>query len=98
MAPVVHAMPNRVRITGHTTTGQPTFDPNYSTWDLSADRANAARQILAEYGVASDQFESVVGKADSEPLFPNDPFLASNRRISILLMAEAPPVPIEHKP
>lgn len=98
MAPVVQAMPNRVRITGHTTTGQPTFDPNYSIWELSADRANSARQVLAEFGVAGDQFESVIGKADSEPLFPNDPFLASNRRISILLMAEAPPVPIEHKP
>ncbi len=98
MAPVIQEMPNRIRITGHTTAGQRTFDPNYSTWELSADRANSARQILAEYGVPSDQFEAVVGKSDTEPLFPNDPFLASNRRISILLMAEAPPVPVDHKP
>lgn len=98
MAPVIQEMPNRIRITGHTTAGQQTFDPNYSTWELSADRANSARQILAEYGVPSDQFEAVVGKSDTEPLFPNDPFLASNRRVSILLMAEAPPVPVDHNP
>ncbi|MEM8813390.1 MAG: OmpA family protein, partial [Pseudomonadota bacterium] len=98
MAPVIQGMPNRIRITGHTTAGQSTFDPNYSTWELSADRANSARQILAENGVPSEQFYAVVGKSDSEPLFPNDPFLASNRRISILLMAEAPPIPVEHKP
>ena len=98
IAPVIQQMPNRVRVTGHTTAGQLNFDPAYSTWELSADRANTARQILSEFGVPSDQFESVVGKSDTEPLFPNDPFLASNRRVSILLMAEEPPLPTEHNP
>ena len=35
----------------------------------------------------------VAGKADSEPLFPDDPYLAANRRVTITLMREAPPLP-----
>ncbi|MEP4770665.1 MAG: flagellar motor protein MotB [Roseibium sp.] len=97
MAPVLAQMPNRVEITGHTTAGQATVDPTYTGWDLSTERANVARQILSEYGVPEDQFYAVVGKADTEPLFPNDPYLAANRRIGILLKAEEPPVPPGHK-
>ncbi|MBB4302896.1 chemotaxis protein MotB [Rhodobium orientis] len=98
MAEVVRAMPNRIRVTGHTTSGRTFNNPNYSGWDLSADRANATRRILNQFGVRSDQIFSVVGKADTEPLFPNDPFLAANRRISILLMKEEPPLPPDYKP
>jgi chemotaxis protein MotB len=91
-------MPNRIHITGHTTAGQQVTDTSYTTWDLSAERANVARQILTEYGVPHDQFFGVTGKADTEPLFPNDPYLAANRRIGILLMAEEPPLPVSHSP
>ena len=98
MAPVLMEMPNRIRVTGHTMSGQITGNPGYTNWELSADRANAARQILSEYGVAGDRFYSVVGKADTDPMFPNDPFLAANRRISILLMAESPPLPVDYRP
>jgi chemotaxis protein MotB len=93
LAPVLAQMPNRIEVTGHTTTGSAATDPNYTGWELSTDRANIARQILNEYGVPSDQIFSVVGKADTEPLFPNDPFLAANRRVNVLLMKEAPPIP-----
>ncbi|MCG8559999.1 MAG: hypothetical protein MI824_09375, partial [Hyphomicrobiales bacterium] len=72
--------------------------PGYTLWDLSADRAKSARQILANGGVPHNRFHSITGRADSDPLFPEDPFLAANRRISILVMAEAPPIPIGHKP
>ncbi len=98
MAPVIARMPNRVEITGHTTSGRQSLDPTYTGWDLSSERANVARQILNEFGVPDGQFYAVIGKADTEPLFPNDPYLASNRRIGILLKAEAPPVPPGHKP
>ena len=97
MAPVLARMPNRIEITGHTTSGRQSPDPNYTGWDLSTERANVARQILNEYGVLDDQFYAVIGKADTEPMFPNDPYLAANRRIGILLKAEAPPVPPGHK-
>ena len=98
MAPVLRQLPNRIQITGHTAAGQTFLNPRYGSWELSADRANAARQILEEYGIPSDKFFGVVGKADSEPLFANDPFLASNRRVSILIMAEEPPLPPGHRP
>ncbi len=51
------------------------------------------RSILAGHGVPGDRFASVAGKADSEPLFAENPFMAANRRISILLKNEPPPVP-----
>ncbi len=98
MAPVLRKLPNRIAITGHTDASKLYERPNYTLWDLSADRAKAARQILADNGVSHDRFHSISGKADNEPLFPDDPFLAANRRISIMIMAEAPPYPVEHKP
>ncbi len=98
MAPVLRGLPNRIQITGHTDAARLYAKPGYSLWDLSADRAKAARRILAEGGLPHDRFYSVAGRADAEPLFPEDPFLASNRRISILVMAEAPPFPVDHKP
>ncbi|MAA98867.1 MAG: hypothetical protein CMN86_11320 [Stappia sp.] len=98
MAPVLARMPNRIQITGHTTSGGMASNPGYTNWELSADRANAARQILSDYGISSERFFGVVGKADTEPLFPNDPYLAANRRIGILLMREDPPLPLGHTP
>jgi chemotaxis protein MotB len=98
MAPVVRDMPNRVSITGHTTASSSLSTSYYTTWELSADRANAVRGLLAENGIRNDRFHSVTGKSDQDPLFPNDPFLAANRRVSILLMAEKPPLPPGFKP
>lgn len=98
MAPALKKMPNRIAIFGHTDASRPYDKPGYTLWDLSADRAKVARRILAENGIPDDRFYEISGKADIEPLFPDDPFLAANRRISILLMSEAPPFPIEHKP
>ena len=98
MAPVLRQLPNRIQITGHTAAGQSFLNPRYGGWELSADRANATRQILEEHGISADRFHSVVGKSDTDPLFANDPFLASNRRVSILIMKEAPPLPPGFQP
>lgn len=98
MAPVLAQMPNQIRITGHTATGSTFTNPRYGRWELSADRANVVRSILEEFGVPSDRIFSVVGRGDAEPFFPNDPFLATNQRVSILLVQEPPPVPIELEP
>jgi chemotaxis protein MotB len=65
---------------------------------LSADRANSIRKILEEEGVPASHFYMVAGRADTEPLFPDDPFVAANRRITITLMREAPPIPADLKP
>jgi chemotaxis protein MotB len=96
MAPVLAQMPNRVRITGHSDASRLYREDGYSLWELTADRANMARRILAAAGLQSDQIASVVGKADTEPLFPDDTFLAANRRISILIIYEEPPLDPDH--
>ena len=71
----------------------PARKPDYGACDLSADRANAVRQILEEEGVPTANFFMVAGKADTQPLFPDDPSLAANRRVTITLMREDPPLP-----
>lgn len=98
MAKVLKKMPNRIKITGHTDATKVYGRDGYSQWELTAARANAARRVLTEAGIPSERFYSVVGKADTEPLFPEDIFLAANRRISILVMKEAPPIPPGHRP
>ena len=65
---------------------------------LREEGANAVRQILQQEGVAPAQLYAVAGRADTEPLFPEDPYLAANRRVSITLMKEAPPMPFGIKP
>jgi chemotaxis protein MotB len=48
--------------------------------------------------VQSAHIFMVAGKADTEPLFPDDPYIATNRRVTITLMREAPPVPPDIRP
>jgi len=98
MAPILNRLPNQIRITGHTAAGANYPDERYGAWELSSDRANVTRRILAEFGLGSDRIFSVVGRGDIDPLFPNDPYLAANQRISILVIKEEPPVPITLKP
>lgn len=87
---VINELPNRVAVSGHTDS-QPFEDSDgFGNWELSSERAAASRRILQQSGVSQGRFFSVVGKADTDPLFPDDPGNASNRRISITLMREAP--------
>lgn len=98
MAPILAKLPNPIRITGHTSAGDKFPNPRYGKWELSADRANVVRSILEEFGVPSDRIFSVVGRGDADPFFPNDPYLATNERVSILLVQEKPPLPPSLKP
>lgn len=93
MAPFLAKMPNQIRITGHTAAGVRFPNPRYGKWELSADRANVVRGILQEFGVPSDRIFSVAGRGDADPYFPNDPYLATNQRVTILLIKQKPPVP-----
>ncbi len=90
---VLNDLPNRVTIGGHTDSAPMSTGAEYTAWELTADRANAARRILMEAGLDGNRIYQVAGKADSEPLFPEDPFMAANRRISIVLLREAPVLP-----
>jgi chemotaxis protein MotB len=97
MAPALKAMPYRLTITGHTAANRIPPQPGYGPWELSADRANAVRQILAAEGLSSGNIFMVGGKADTEPLFPDNPFMAPNRRVTITLMREEPPLPVDFR-
>src|SRR6266850_7440365 len=80
--------PFRIAITGHTAATKVPPPVGYGPWDLSADRANAFRKQLETDGVPAAHFYMVAGKADTQPLFPDDPFVAANRRVTITLMKE----------
>ena len=86
-------IPYRISITGHTATSETMLRSDYGSWNLSADRANTVRQILEQAGYHSENIYKVVGKADTDPLFPEDRSIAANRRVTITLIHEAPPVP-----
>lgn len=98
MTPILKSLPNQIRVTGHTASGATYNASAYGPWELSSDRANVVRRLMEEFGLPPERIFSVVGKGDVEPLFPNDPYLAANRRISILVMQESPPVPIGLEP
>jgi len=98
LAGPLKATPYRIAITGHTSASKAPTPSGYGPWNLSADRANAVRQILEEEGLPSANLYSVAGKADTDPLFPDDPYIAANRRVTITLMREAPPAPPDLKP
>jgi chemotaxis protein MotB len=89
VAKAIASLPNKITISGHTdSTPFKAGVGGYSNWELSADRANASRRALVANGVSDSRLELVVGKADKDPLFPNDPAAAQNRRISIVVLRE----------
>jgi chemotaxis protein MotB len=98
LAGPLKATPLRVNISGHTSAGFVPARGDYGAFDLSADRANVVRQILEREGLPSSHIFAVAGKADGQPLFPDDPTLPANRRVTITLMREAPPLPPNMKP
>ncbi|MBS1213831.1 MAG: motB [Proteobacteria bacterium] len=87
IAPVINELPNRISVTGHTDakpysgSGQ-----GYTNWELSADRANAARKELVRGGLKPEKMMRVIGLASSVHLNPADPFDPVNRRIAIIVM------------
>jgi chemotaxis protein MotB len=90
--------PLRISIIGHTAAGFVPAKSDYGAFDLSADRANTVRQILEREGLPPAHIFAVSGKADGQPLFPDDPSLSANRRVTITLMREDPPLPPGMKP
>jgi chemotaxis protein MotB len=76
---------NPVVIEGHTDAAPYSTDATYTNWELSADRANAARRVLEAAGMASRRIAQVRGLADTEPRVPEHPESSANRRITVLL-------------
>jgi chemotaxis protein MotB len=92
VAKVINMLPNRISIYGHTS-ATPGGSKAEGDWTLSAARADSSRRVLQGSGVDPDRVYQVSGKATSEPLYPDDPTLAGNRRIAIVLLREAPVLP-----
>ncbi|MBM3509480.1 MAG: flagellar motor protein MotB [Alphaproteobacteria bacterium] len=94
VAKVMEKLPNKVSIAGHTD-ASPFNRQGYTNWELSSDRANSSRRVLTENGVIQERMARVIGKAATEPLNEEDPLKPENRRITIVLMREAPVLPPE---
>lgn len=77
--------PNHISIEGHTDAKPYAGKTGYSNWELSADRANAARRLMQQTGLSESQMSQVRGYADQMLRQPGDPLSASNRRISIIV-------------
>lgn len=92
---IAQTLPNRITISGHTD-ASPAPSSGPSNWELSSARANSALNVLLETGIPNHRIAEVRGKAGAEPLFPDDPYLPGNRRLSITLLREAPVIPPGH--
>jgi chemotaxis protein MotB len=92
IAKIINQLPNRITVSGHTSSNA-LGRKSDSDWSLSAGRADASRAVLRNAGVDDDRIYQVSGKANSEPLYADDPTLAGNRRISIVLLREKPVLP-----
>ena len=96
VANIAQTLPNRMTISGHTD-ASPAPRTGPSNWELSASRANAALNVVLDAGIPEHRIAEVRGKAGAEPLFPDDPYLPGNRRLSITLLREAPVIPPGHR-
>jgi chemotaxis protein MotB len=78
-------LPNKLSIEGHTDSQPYAPSATYGNWELSADRANAARRVMQENGIRADQVSQVRGFADQRLRQPDSPLDPSNRRISLIV-------------
>jgi chemotaxis protein MotB len=79
------ALPNKISIEGHSDAKPFSRGGEYGNWELSTDRANAARRLMQQNGVRADQVTQVRGYADQKLRKPKDPEDPSNRRISFIV-------------
>ena len=79
-------MPNKVAIRGHTDSVPFSNKEGRNNWTLSADRAEATRQMLERNGIAESRVARIEGVADTDPFNPKDKFDPRNRRMSITVL------------
>jgi chemotaxis protein MotB len=89
VAKYLNSVPNRISVSGHTDSNAYGATRNYTNWELSADRANAARRALLEGGLDQAKFARVVGLASSVLFDRQNPYNPINRRISIIVMTKS---------
>ncbi len=88
LTPYLNSVPNRISLTGHTDTTPYAPQAGYTNWELSADRANAARRALEAGGLSSDKIARVVGLSSSVLFDRSNPRNPINRRISLIVMTK----------
>ncbi|MCB9972555.1 MAG: flagellar motor protein MotB [Hyphomonas sp.] len=86
VATTFQSFENDIKIVGHTDSLSYRDGASYDNWNLSADRANAARKLLIADGMDAHRILEVSGKADTDPLVKDSPDAAQNRRISITIL------------
>jgi chemotaxis protein MotB len=91
-------LPNKLAMEGHTDARQYADGSNYGNWELSSDRANAARRLMQANGIRQDQVTQVRGFADQRLRKPTDPMDPANRRISLIVQYLDKKVPEDSKP
>jgi chemotaxis protein MotB len=94
-------LPNKISIEGHTDSKPYSGGGDYGNWELSADRANAARRLMQNEGLRADQVSEVRGYAAQRLRKPDDPLNPSNRRISVIVQYldnQKPEEKLEQKP
>jgi chemotaxis protein MotB len=89
LAEEIGKLPNRVTMEGHTDSVPFPGGAEYTNWELSSDRANAARRWMQENGMREDQVTQVRGFADQSPRDPDHPDDASNRRVTLVIMYQS---------
>jgi chemotaxis protein MotB len=85
LAQELSSLPNKLSIEGHTDSQPYATSATYSNWELSADRANAARRVMQSNGIHPDQITQVRGFADQRLRKPDAPLDPANRRISVIV-------------
>jgi chemotaxis protein MotB len=88
LAPYLNSVPNHISLSGHTDTTPYLAQAGYTNWDLSADRANAARRALEGGGLAADKVARIVGLSSAVLFDKDNPRNPINRRISIIVMTK----------
>lgn len=95
IASVIERLPNKISLSGHTDSTPFRSSLGKTNWDLSLNRANAGRRELQKNGIPSQRFLKVVGLADRDPLYPDNPTSPGNRRLIVTLVREAKDRPAE---
>ena len=89
-------LPNKLALEGHTDSKPYSQTRNYGNWELSSDRANAARRLMMEHGIGEKQITQVRGFADQRLRKLQDPLDPSNRRISLIVQyLDKKPAPLD---
>ena len=84
------SLPNKLAIRGHTDAVPFKSPEGRNNWSLSAERAEATRQVLAKNGVSESRFVRIEGVSDTDPFNPKDPIDPRNRRMSITVLNTDP--------